>query len=128
MTKFISAIVGAILAVTLLSATAPAHGAILFKLSIPFPEDGGGFKPDPDGTPPWLQAEFEQLTDNLVRLTLTGSLSGNNEIKGGQGGGPVVQWGWGFNFNPAKTVSDLVFGVPDPLDPDYPDDPGNTRR
>jgi hypothetical protein len=85
-----------------------AMGSIEINLNTPFPNSPTTLKPDPDGAPPWLIAVFEQVGANQVQLSLTANLVNGNDVRGGQGGGPV-HWGWGFNFNPAKDVTDLVF-------------------
>lgn len=94
--------------VLLLVCTSQSQASVKFELDTAFPEDSSTFKPDPDGTPPWLVAEFEQLAANLVKLTLTADLTSGNNVRGGQGGGPV-NWGWGFNFNPLKDLTNLIF-------------------
>src|SRR5262245_62019194 len=95
-------------AVLIVSFGSTAVGSILMELNTPFPDSATTLKPNPDGSPPWLTAEFKQVAANQVELTLTAMLSAGNDVRGGQGGGPV-QWGWGFNFNPAKDVTDLLF-------------------
>jgi hypothetical protein len=98
------------LSLTMAAFASPAMGSILINLNTPFPEDASTLKPAPDGTAPWLTAEFKQVAANQVQLSLTSFLVAGNDVRGGQGGGPV-QWGWGFNFNPVKDVTKLAFSL-----------------
>jgi hypothetical protein len=62
----------------------------------------------PSGSPPWLIATFEDISANLVKLTLSASgLTGNEFLQGNTGDGG--RGGWYFNFNDNYDVTQLIF-------------------
>ncbi|PKI12588.1 PEP-CTERM sorting domain-containing protein [Colwellia sp. 12G3] len=94
-TRFIS-----IVFIALASFSYTAQATLIIELDTIFAEDGGGLKPTPAGSAPWLTATFENygIDGDTVRLTMESNLGGDDFVGG-----------WYFNLDPLLSAVDLTF-------------------
>ena len=90
----------------LIGPTKAVADGISYQFDAAFPGDP---KPDTNGNPAWLEADFINVSNGAVKLTIsTSGLTGGDFINGNGSG---ANGGLFFNLNPSDNVSNLNFSV-----------------